>query len=111
MAIKKEVLDALLAGAEGREVFGKNGLFNDLKKALAERMLNTEMDHHLAREVEDEGQPRGNHRNGFDAWQPTWERFELANDAYWRQYRPQQASHPVDVSLDQTRNQPGRQTP
>jgi putative transposase len=65
MAIKKEVLDALMAGAEGREVFGKNGLFDDLKKALAERMLNAEMDHHLAREVEDEGPARGNHRNGY----------------------------------------------
>jgi putative transposase len=65
MAIKKEVLDALMAGAEGREVFGKNGLFDDLKKALAERMLNAEMDHHLTREVEDEGQPRSNHRNGY----------------------------------------------
>jgi putative transposase len=58
-------LDALKAGAGGREVFGKNGLFDDLKKAFAERMLNAEMDHHLAREVEDEGPPRGNHRNGY----------------------------------------------
>ncbi len=30
MAIKKEVLDELLAGAEGRDVFGKDGLFDDL---------------------------------------------------------------------------------
>jgi hypothetical protein len=47
MAIKKDVLDELLAGADGKDVFGKNGLFDALKKALAERMLNAEMDHHL----------------------------------------------------------------
>ena len=34
MAIKKEVLDALMAGSEGREVFGNNGLFDDLNTAL-----------------------------------------------------------------------------
>ena len=38
MAINKDVLDELLAGADGKEVFGKNGLFDELKKALAERM-------------------------------------------------------------------------
>jgi hypothetical protein len=27
MAPKKDVLDALLAGADGKDVFGKNGLF------------------------------------------------------------------------------------
>jgi hypothetical protein len=45
MAINKDVLDELLAGADGKDVFGKNGLFDELKKALAERMLNAEMDH------------------------------------------------------------------
>src|SRR5271170_2988281 len=50
MTIRKEVLDELLAGAEGKEEFGKDGLFDDLKKALAERMLNAEMDHHLGQE-------------------------------------------------------------
>lgn len=65
MAIKKEVLDELLAGAEGKDVFGRDGLFDDLKKALAERMLNAEMDHHLAQEAESEGLNRGNHRNGY----------------------------------------------
>ena len=64
MAIKKEVLDELLAGAEGKDVFGKDGLFDELKKALAERMPNAEMDHHLAQEAEGEGPNRGNHRNG-----------------------------------------------
>lgn len=65
MAIKKEVLDELLAGTDGKDVFGKDGLFDDLKKTLAERMLNAEMDHHLSQEVEDEGRNRGNHRNGY----------------------------------------------
>jgi hypothetical protein len=45
MAIKKDV-DELLAGANGKDVFGKNGLFDELKKALAERRLNAQMDHH-----------------------------------------------------------------
>ena len=62
MAIKKETLDELLAGSEGKDPFGKDGLLDELKKALAERALNAEMDHHLATEVED---GRRNHRNGY----------------------------------------------
>ena len=65
MAIKKEFLDELLAAAEGKDVFGKDGLFDDLKKALAERMLNAEMDHHLGQEAEDEIGGSSNHRNGY----------------------------------------------
>jgi hypothetical protein len=30
MAIKKDVLDELLAGADGKDVFSKNGLFDEL---------------------------------------------------------------------------------
>jgi putative transposase len=37
MAIKKDVLDELLAGADGKDVFDKNGLFDELKKALARK--------------------------------------------------------------------------
>jgi putative transposase len=55
-------LDDLLAGAEGKDPFGKDGLLDELKKALAERALNAELEHHLAEEAE-EG--RGNHRNGY----------------------------------------------
>ena len=44
------VLDQLLAGADPKTVFDRNGLLDDLKKALAERVLNAEMDHHLAGE-------------------------------------------------------------
>ena len=62
MAIKKETLDDLLAGSEGKDPFGKDGLLDELKKALAERALNAEMDHHLANEADD---GRRNHRNGY----------------------------------------------
>lgn len=62
MAIKKETLDELLAGSEGKDPFGKDGLLDELKKALAERALNAELDYHLATEAE-EG--RRNHRNGY----------------------------------------------
>ncbi len=43
MAIEKEVLDQLLAGRDGDEVFGKDGLLAELKKALSERVLNAEL--------------------------------------------------------------------
>ena len=65
MARRKEpripdaVLDQLLAGAEPKTAFDPNGLLDELKKALAERALNAEMDHHLA------GDESGNSRNGY----------------------------------------------
>ena len=64
MARRKEpvipdaLLDQLLAGADPRTVFGPNGLLDDLKKALSERMLNAEMDHHLAGETTQGQQPK-----------------------------------------------------
>src|SRR5512146_1242928 len=57
--IPDAVLDQLLAGADPKTAFDPNGLIDDLKKALAERVLNAEMDHHLAAE-----EP-GNRRNGY----------------------------------------------
>ena len=39
MAIEKELLDQLLAGRDPNEVFAKDGLLDDLKKALSERIL------------------------------------------------------------------------
>ena len=57
--IPEAVLDQLLAGADPKTVFDPNGLLDDLKKALAERVLNAEMDHHLA------GEEQGNRRNGY----------------------------------------------
>lgn len=56
--IPDQLLDQLLAGADPRTAFDPNGLLDGLKKALAERVLNAEMDHHLASEP-------GNSRNGY----------------------------------------------
>jgi putative transposase len=47
MAIKRDTLDGLLAGHDPQAVFAKDGLFDELKKALAERVLNAEIDDHL----------------------------------------------------------------
>ena len=51
MAIDKEVLDQLLAGRDPQELFAKDGLLDELKKALSERMLSAELDDHLAAEA------------------------------------------------------------
>jgi putative transposase len=61
MAIAKEILDQLLAGRDPQEVFGRDGLVDELKKALSERILNAELDEHLEQERE-EG--LANRRNG-----------------------------------------------
>ena len=58
--IPGQLLDQLLAGADPRTAFDPNGLLDGLKKALAERVLNAGMDHHLASEP-------GNSRNGYGA--------------------------------------------
>ena len=42
MAIEKDLLDQLLAGRDPKDVFNKDGLVDELKKALSERILNTE---------------------------------------------------------------------
>ncbi len=47
MAIEKELVDQLLAGRDPNEVFSKDGLLDDLKQALSERILNAELDEHL----------------------------------------------------------------
>lgn len=47
MAIDKDVLDQLLAGRDPGELFAKDGLLDELKKALSERMLGAELDDHL----------------------------------------------------------------
>ena len=65
MARRKEpripdaILDQLLAGADAKTAFDQGGLLDELKKALAERALNAEMDHHLAG-----GGGENNSRNG-----------------------------------------------
>ena len=66
MARRKEpiipdaILDQLLGGADAKSAFENNGLLDQLKKALAARALNAEMDVHLA---DDSG--AGNTRNGY----------------------------------------------
>jgi putative transposase len=57
-----ELIDELLEGREhGAHLLGNDGLIGELKKRLAERMLETEMDLHLD---DPEQQEAGNHRNG-----------------------------------------------
>ena len=62
--IADEVVDQLLAGRDPATVFESGGLVDELKKRLAERMLNGEMDHHLGGEAEEQA---GNHRNGYSS--------------------------------------------
>jgi len=59
--ISEELLDELLAGRDPSDLFGQEGLIGELKKAIAERILNAELDVHLS---SDEEQAAGNHRNG-----------------------------------------------
>src|SRR5690606_7952960 len=61
MAIERELLDQLLGGRDPNEVFAKDGLLDDLKKALSERILNTELDEHLEGE---RAEGAVNRRNG-----------------------------------------------
>lgn len=60
--IPDELLDQLLGGADPRAALADGSLLHGLKKALAERVLNAELDHHL-----DGGEPDGrpNGRNGY----------------------------------------------
>ena len=60
--IPDAILDQLLAGADAKTAFEQGGLLDELKKALAERALNAEMDHHLEGET---AQGRFNSRNGY----------------------------------------------
>ncbi len=67
MAFPPELLDQLLAGCERPEdILGPEGLFGQLKKALAERALGAELGHHLAQEQQAPvlAGRRRNHRNG-----------------------------------------------
>ena len=61
MAIEKELLDRLLAGRDPKELFAKDGLLDDLQKALSGRILNAELDEHLDGERAEE---KANRRNG-----------------------------------------------
>jgi len=59
-AIPANILDQLLAGTDAATALDQGGLLDSLKKALAERALNAEMDHHLGGDAE-----AGNNRNGY----------------------------------------------
>lgn len=59
-AIPADLLDQLLAGSDAAAALQHGGLLDSLKKALAERALNAEMDHHLGHEDQ-----TGNNRNGY----------------------------------------------
>ena len=62
MAIEKDLLDQLLAGRDPKDVFNKDGLVDELKKALSERILNTELDEHLDGDC---AEGKSTHRNGY----------------------------------------------
>jgi putative transposase len=61
-SIPDALLDQLLDGADPRSAFNPDGVLDALKKALAERMLNAEMDQHLGSEA---AGGRANTRNGY----------------------------------------------
>jgi putative transposase len=57
--IPDALLDQLLGGADPKTAFDANGLLDEPEKALAERALNAEMDHHITTGED------GNARNGY----------------------------------------------
>jgi transposase-like protein len=60
-----ELIDQLLAQVQNKDaesIVGESGLAGQLKKQLAERMLNAELTHHL--DTENKQGKAGNHRNG-----------------------------------------------
>lgn len=95
--IPDELLDQLLAGADPKTAFDANGLLDDLKKALAERALNAEMDHHPG-----SGEP-GNSRNGYGRKTVTTDSGNLALDIP----RDRQASFDPQLIAKYQRRFPG----
>ena len=62
MTIRNELIDELLAGQDPASVMRQDGLLGELKKALLNRLMAAEFDHHLAQDrAAGEGK---NHRNG-----------------------------------------------
>ncbi len=66
MAIRDELLDELLKEYKDPEdLFGKNGIFKELKKRLIEKAMDAEITHHLGYEKHSpSGKNTGNSRNG-----------------------------------------------
>lgn len=60
--IPDDVLDQVLAGRVVRTMSDADALLGDMKKALAKRLLNAELDHHLDGEA---ATGRPNCRNGY----------------------------------------------
>jgi len=60
-AFSPEIPDGLLDGQDSAKVLRSAGLLGELIKALAEQILNADMDVHLDSDAE---QAAGNHRNG-----------------------------------------------
>ena len=59
---RDQLIDQLLVGQDPSTLFDKGGLLDELKRQLAERALNAEMDHHLAGEA---SEGKSNSRNGY----------------------------------------------
>lgn len=66
MAISDKILDELIGNAKtADDLFGKGGLVKSLSKRLVERILESEMTHHLGYEKHAvSGNKSGNSRNG-----------------------------------------------
>ena len=45
--INTQIVEELLSKSEPSELFGKDGIFNQLKKQIVERVLEKELDHEL----------------------------------------------------------------
>jgi putative transposase len=97
-AIPNELLDQLLAGGAASEAFEQGGVLDSLKKALTERALNADMDHHLAG---DDG--AGNTRNGYGRKTVMTETGRLAIDVP----RDRQASFDPQLIAKYQRRFPG----
>ncbi len=69
MAISTAVIDEMLKGYKTPgDITGPNGLLKQLTKAIVERMLESEMDHHLGYNKHSaEGNNTGNSRNGYSS--------------------------------------------
>ena len=89
-AISAELLDQLLDGQDPSTVLRADVLLGDLKKALAERMLNAEMDVHLGCEAE---RSAGNHRNGSSRT------TMLGDDGQWQLSIPRDRHGRFDPAL------------
>jgi putative transposase len=62
MTIRNELIDELLAGQDPASVMRQDGLLGELKKALLNRVMAAEFEHHL---IQDRASNEGtNHRNG-----------------------------------------------